>query len=86
MVNSHLVDDRTIRKAGFGLPRRHWSLLNHIRTVHCGACRKIATSQLWPVCLWRATNNVSHRRLLSIDKAGWWLVQAALCRWWCCCV
>jgi len=46
----------------------------------------MATGRLWPVCLWRATNNVSHRWFLSADKAGWWLVQAALCRWWCCCV
>ena len=47
---------------------------------------EMATCRLWPVCLWRATNDVSHRRFLSSDKAGWWPVQAALCRWWCCCV
>ena len=23
---------------------------------------------------------------MSADKAGWWLVQAALCRWWCYCM
>jgi len=40
VVNSHIVDDRTIWTAGFGLPRWQWSLLNHIRTVRSVACRK----------------------------------------------
>jgi len=57
---------------------------------HGGSLRflpeKMVASRLWPVCLRRATNYVSHRQFLSADKAGWWLVQAALCRWWCCCV
>jgi len=32
----------------------------------------------YPGCPGKET--VSHHRLLSVDKAGWWLVQAALCR------
>ena len=48
--------------------------------------QEMVTGRLWPVCLWRATNDASHRRFLSASKAVWWLVQAALCRWWCCLV
>jgi len=42
VVNTHLVDDPTIRQPGFALPRQHWSLLNCYRTGqgHCSACRK----------------------------------------------
>jgi len=48
--------------------------------------KEMVTSRLWPVYLWRTTNNVSHLRFLSAYKVGWWLVQSALCRWWCCCM
>jgi len=40
----------------------------------------------WLACLWRAAKDVSHHGFLSADIAGWWFVQAALCRWWCCCM
>jgi len=60
-----------------------FSLLHCTGSLRC-LLEEMVTGWLWPVCLWRTINNVSRRRLLSIDKASWWLVQAALCKWWCC--
>ena len=35
----------------------------------------------WSVFLWRDTDDVTHCRILSPDKAEWQLIPAALCRW-----
>jgi len=88
VVNSHLIADPTIRRPVFDLPRRQWSPESFPHCARSLWClpEEMATGRLWSVCLWRVTNNVLHHRFLSADKAGWWLVQAALCRWWCCCM
>jgi len=66
-----------------------WMTATPESLLHCTGLlwclpEEMMTGRLWPVWMWRATNDVSRRWFLSVNKAGWWLVQAALCRWWCC--
>jgi len=59
---------------------RLWPALTTSESLRC-LREEMATGWLWPVCLWRTTNDVSHRRFMSVDKA---VIEAALYRWWCC--
>ena len=41
----------------------------------------MATYRHWSVSLWRVPDDVSHCRILSLDKTEWWLISATLCGW-----
>jgi len=66
--------------------RQQWSLLNRFRMEqgHCGACRRkwrLTDTDLCPCGLWRNPDDVSHCRILSLDKTEWRLISATLCAW-----
>jgi len=42
--------------------------------------KEMATYRHWSVSLRRGPDDVSHCRILSSDKAEWWLISATLCR------
>ena len=83
VVNSHLVCNPTIWQLGFDLPRQQWSLLNCFHTEQTLRClqKEMATYRHWSVSLWRDPDDVSHCRILSLDKTEWQLISATLCRW-----
>ena len=43
--------------------------------------KEMATYRHWLVSLWRDPDDVSHCRILSLDKTEWRLISATLCRW-----
>jgi len=43
--------------------------------------KEMVTYRHWFVSLRRDSDDVSHCRILSSDKAEWWLIRDTLCRW-----
>ena len=46
--------------------------------------KEMAAYRHWSVSLWRDPDDVSHCRILSLDKTEWQLISATLCGWRCC--
>ena len=62
---------------------QQWSPLNRFRTEqgHCGACRRKWRLTDTDLCPCGETDNVSHCRILSLNKTEWRLISATLWGW-----
>jgi len=72
VVNSSLLDDPTIWRPGFDLPRCHWALLNRFQTNegHCASCQKKWGLAATDMPLWQTSNDVAYCQQLPIVQAG----------------